>query len=201
MVAGLGDFVRNAPDPHTNQDREALTATNIPLNNNISVCDVSRKVTYSISAAFANTAMLLPKPPGMSRAGYFDSTPGKDQTIPRVTTPIAKPLTPSELPAQASPESKQAKGHGQRSSREIVENATQAGQRLGPDGSDRTTYQSAAEIMCQSLCIDEVAFLDMSVGTFAGLVQSPESTTEDSSMNSDFAQYYANSDDLELTRC
>lgn len=42
--------------------------------------------------------------------------------------------------------------------------------------------------MCQSLRIDGVAFLDMSVGTFGGLVQSNDTTTEYSSMNSDSGQ-------------
>jgi signal transduction histidine kinase/CheY-like chemotaxis protein len=147
----------------------------------------------------------LPKTPDMSRNSYFDNAPGNDQCSPHVTTPMAEPLTPSELPIQAWPESNRAKRRGQRNSRENLENASessesQATQRSNLEGSDRSTYQRAAAIMCQSLRIDGVAFLDMSVGTFAGLVNSTETTTEDSSMNSDSAQDHANLDKTRACR-
>jgi signal transduction histidine kinase/CheY-like chemotaxis protein len=201
MVAGLGDFVRNAPDSSIKGDanHEALAATNMPLKHKSGNRDISRKVTHSIPAALIdNTSTPLPKTPEMP--GYFDSGPGNEQRSPHVTAPMAEPLTPSELPVRNSPQYSRAKDHSRHNSQHATEAASdpsmsQDTQKSDPSSSNQSTYQRASEIMCQSLRIDGVAFLDMSVGTFAGLVQSIDTTTEDSSMNSDSAQDYANPDE------
>lgn len=207
MVAGLGDFVRNAPDVYTKGDQEVIAATNMPSNNESGNRRAFRKVRHSIPAALVDTVVTpLPETPEILRNGYFDSGSAQNQQSPQFNPPgfitpmqSAEPFTPSQLPAQDPPYSNRAKRHGRQSSREAHETAKdplkgQYIQRPEPAGSDRSTFQRAAEIMCQSLRIDGVAFLDMSVGTFGGLVQNGNTTTEDSSMNSDSTQDDANPD-------
>lgn len=203
MVAGLGEFVRNAPDSRVKggADQETLAATNMPLENKSGHMETSRRVIQSIPAALIDPAVTpLPEAPDMSKNGYFDSVPAPDQQSPQFSSPgaitpmqLAEPFTPSELPAQDPSRSNRAKRYSRQGSRKTHETASkpprrQASNRTDSLSSDRSTYQRAAEIMCQSLRIDGVAFLDMSVGTFGGLVQNPDTTTEDSSMNSDSGQ-------------
>ena len=187
MVTGLGDFVRNAPDSHT---RGSLATTNIPLNNKMGTRDKSPEVMNSIPAALAEPVVTpLPARPEMIKNGYFDSGPSQEQQSPPdglTPMPLSEPFTPPELPAQSSQQSNRASRHSRHTSRETTGTAgnppkSQATQRSDQAGSDRSTYQRAAEIMCQSLRIDGAAFLDMSIGTFAGLVQTAETTTESDS--------------------
>ena len=202
MVAGLGEFVRNATDAHTKVDHEVLA--DIPLNNESGTRHASRQVRPSIPAALIDPVMTpLPETPEISRNGYFDSGSAQDQQSPQFSSPgaisplqVTEPFTPS---AQGPLQSNRSKRHGWQTSRETRETASnppkdQAAQRSDSISSDRSTYQRASEIMCQSLRIDGVAFLDMAVGTFGGLVQSSDTTTEDSSMNSDSTQDHANPD-------
>jgi signal transduction histidine kinase/CheY-like chemotaxis protein len=59
----------------------------------------------------------------------------------------------------------------------------------GPDKNDeyKHTYQRGAETMCQSLDIDGVAILDLSVDVFGGLIKPQEDLTSESSITSESA--------------
>jgi signal transduction histidine kinase/CheY-like chemotaxis protein len=205
MVAGLGEFVRNAPDARTKDDREGLAATNMPLNNESGSRDASWRVMPSIPPALVDPIVTpLPETPEKSKNDYFENGPAQDQQSPQfsppgVITPMqpAEPFIPSQLPTQDPLQSDPAKHHGWQA-HETARDFPGSEDTKRPDsaGSDRSTFQRAAEIMCQSLRIDGVAFLDMSVGTFGGLVQGSDSTTEDSSMTSDSTQDYANPDKI-----
>ena len=59
--------------------------------------------------------------------------------------------------------------------------------RQAPDGDNQNTFQRSAEIMCKSLRIDGVAFVDLAVDTFGGLIP-VEANTEESSMASETSQ-------------
>ena len=195
MVAGLGDFVRNAPDSHTrgNAEHEALATTNMPLNNRNGDWEISRKVTRSIPGALIDHSKApspTPEEPHTVQDGYFDKRVVEDQQHAAFTPLPVEPLSPPEPPKQESPHSPQSQRFKRRKSRETSETASNSPKsrtthKLESAGTDKSTYQRAAEIMCQSLRIDGVAFLDMSVGTFGGLVLSTDITTEDSSVNSE----------------
>lgn len=200
MVAGLGDFVRNAPDSHTKGDakHEALAATNMPLANKTGDRDTSQKVKYSIPEAFVDqTKTPLPETPNTAQRGYFNQGPFEDLQSPQyspppVITPLSQELySPLEAPAPQPPQSPRVRRPSNRS-RKITGTASKVTKMLTEQadlaGTDQSTYQRAAEIMCQSLRIDGVAFLDMSIDTFGGLVPTTDTTTEESSVNSSSGQ-------------
>ncbi|GAB7333770.1 hypothetical protein MBLNU13_g05294t1 [Cladosporium sp. NU13] len=198
MVAGLGDFVRNAPDPHvkSSASHEALKATSIPSSNNRGNRDASRRVLPSIPAALIDpTVTPLSETAEMSKSGYFASRPAQDQHSPSgvlTPMPLAEPFTSLELPAQEPSRSTNVERDSYHNPRDAIETSDPPEGETNPmtnsTSSDRSTFQRAAEIMCRSLRVDGVALLDMSVGTFGGLVQGTDTTTEDSSMNSDSGQ-------------
>jgi signal transduction histidine kinase/CheY-like chemotaxis protein len=210
MVAGLADFVRNAPDSQTKGDaeHEALAATNMPLNNKSGKRDISRKVVCSIPGALVDRTMTpLPGASNTAQQDYFDKGPLQNtqysqSSPPGLITPtifgqLSSSLhVPTERLLQPSPAMDH---HSRHDSPEFLETARdpprgQTAQKSGSAGGDQSTYQRAAEIMCQSLRIDGVAFLDMSIGTFGGLIQSTDTTTEESSVNSESGQDHARAD-------
>jgi signal transduction histidine kinase/CheY-like chemotaxis protein len=196
MVAGLGDFVRNAPDwQHKGgAQHEALTSTNMPLKDESGDRDPSRKVAYSLPQALKEgIASPLPQTPSSTSHSYFDKRTAVDQQSPHdsaegVPTPFPT-STPYESLASAPLQSPLELPHSRASSCGSAGSARKQTSPRRRDSltEDQSTYQRAAEIMCQSLSIDGVAFLDMSIDTYCGLVQSVDSTTEDSSMNSESA--------------
>ena len=90
---------------------------------------------------------------------------------------------PSALIANAERGSRQ--GHSDASG--LKENIPAQHTARGSDKNDeyKHTYQRAAETMCQSLQIDGVAILDLSVDVFGGLVKSREDQTSESSFTSE----------------
>ena len=92
---------------------------------------------------------------------------------------------PSALIANAERGSRQ--GHSDASG--LKENIPAQHTARGSDKNDeyKHTYQRAAEKMCQSLQIDGVAILDLSVDVFGGLVKSREDQTSESSFTSESA--------------
>jgi signal transduction histidine kinase/CheY-like chemotaxis protein len=216
MVAGLGDFVRNAPDIQTKSDSQhgALAATNMPLNNKNGDRDTSRKVAYSLPEALVDNAITpRPETPNSLRESYFDHELGEQQQSPQYSPPGAlspmlecAPHSKLHAPMHQSQRPSLGRRHSRRSAWELPKavggtTETQTPSKPGPALDDRSTYQRAAEIMCQSLRIDGVAFLDMTVGTFGGLVQSADTTTEDSSMNSDSGQEHAIPNPVKARAC
>lgn len=211
MVAGLGDFVRDAPDSqHSSEAKhEPLAASNMPLKNESGDRDVSREIACSIPEAFIDhTAVPLPDTPNSSQQTYFDKVIVQDQQSPQSspsdalsTMPPGQSPTPAKDTVKAPRQPPSRQPHSRTNSYDsykVLDDS--AKKRLlpyqrAPVGSEQSTYQRASEIMCQSLRIDGVAFLDMSVDTFGGLVPSTDSTTDDSSVNSESTQDDAHSKD------
>lgn len=165
MVAGLGDFVRNAPDSHTkgNAEHEALAATNMSLNNRNGDWDVSRKVVHKILKALVDhtkTHSPMPEVPDTAQDGYFDKQVVEYQQSPQlleVFTPLpVEPLSPSEVPNEKAPQSPRPQRSKQRTIRELSEAVnkpliSQDTQDSDSAGTEQSTYQRAAALMCQSL--------------------------------------------------
>jgi signal transduction histidine kinase/CheY-like chemotaxis protein len=202
MVAGLGDFVRNAPDSQYkgNSQHEALSATNMPLKSASGHLNTAREVAYSIPKALADdVASPLPQTPILSQHSYFDRLQVPDQQDPQHGA--SGPLLPAAKIGTPSPSEDLAKALLHSSSKPRIpqhshESSESAGDSSGKQtpprqdscDNDQSTYQRAAGIMCQSLNIDGVAFLDMQISTFGGLIQANDTATEDSSVNSESAQ-------------
>jgi signal transduction histidine kinase/CheY-like chemotaxis protein len=203
MVAGLGDFVRNAPDSQYkgNSQHEALSATNMPLKSASGDRDTTREFAYSIPKALADNAVSpLPQTPISSQHNYFDRLQVPDQQGRQhgaselsMPAPKAGPPSPSDDLAKALLRSSPEPRSPQHSRESSVSAGDPSGNQTTPPrreliDNDQSTYQRAAGIMCQSLNIDGVAFIDMSISSFGGLVQANDTTTEDSSVNSESAQ-------------
>jgi signal transduction histidine kinase/CheY-like chemotaxis protein len=203
MVAGLGDFVRNAPDSQYkgNSQHEALSATNMPLKSATGDLDTTRKVAYSVPKALADDVLSpLPQTPISSQHSYFDrlqvsDLQGSQHGASALSMPASKfgPPSPSEDLAKAllhSSSNSRSPQHSRGSSGSAGDSSGRQTPTPGRDSidNDQSTYQRAAGIMCRSLNIDGVAFLDMQISTFGGLVQANDTTTEDSSVNSESAQ-------------
>jgi signal transduction histidine kinase/CheY-like chemotaxis protein len=198
MVAGLGDFVRNAPDSQYkgNSQHEALSATNIPLKTASGNLDTTRGFVHSIPKALADSAVSpLPQTPISSQHSYFDRLQVSDQQGHQngASGTQVGPPSPSEdlakalLHSSSEPRSPQHSSESSWSAGDRLSEQTPPPRRESIDN-DQSTYQRAAGIMCQSLSIDGVAFLDMAVSTFGGLIPKTDTTTDDSSVNSESAQ-------------
>lgn len=88
MVAGLGDFVRNAPGSQnrSSEQHEALVATNMTLDHKSNYHNISRKVVHSIPEALvdkARAASPSAKSQDPSQPSYFDRSALQEQQSPQ----------------------------------------------------------------------------------------------------------------------
>ncbi|KAF3004768.1 hypothetical protein E8E13_001459 [Curvularia kusanoi] len=166
MVAGLGDFVRGASDA----GREAPPATNMPLREQAE----APAVQYRLPDALIEPTRTPAASSNEAITGSF--SPGHQSTSSRDHPPVSKISNVSErvgtgdLPKSTTPLS----NYATRPMFHQQENADD------PTG----TYQRAAEILCQSLDIDGVAFLDASVRVFGGLSEAQDAESAESNEGS-----------------
>ncbi|KAJ4379401.1 hypothetical protein N0V86_005446 [Didymella sp. IMI 355093] len=193
MVAGLGEYVRGAADA----GNKAPRATNLPLNQRDLGALQTRKVEYRLPDALVDPIRTPTTTSSQSVKEYFAA-----QHHP------APSAGNSQLPESSTVHVQQSGEYSDSSSTSIQERQSHVRQEqtdtssaprstVSPVGSStalppprksedtndpKRTYQRAAEILCQSLDIDGVAFLDTSVQTFGGLseAQYAEGGTVDS---------------------
>jgi hypothetical protein len=199
MVAGLGDFVRGTSDSLQARDHEhAAQVAKLPtLKNAKRDRDASRNVQPSVPDALIDKT-------GAPASSFSSSTIPrelKSNTARNQQDPALGPSTPQSRRRHPSPAASQSEmpladineEHGSRQaisdpfkSRESVSTPRTPRKPDTNDG-DQHTYQRAAEIMCQSLSIDGVCLLDLSVNVFGGLIKPNEDHTSESSMTSESA--------------
>lgn len=202
MVAGLGEFVRGAPDLHLEehaQQQEPTEGTKVPLNYHSRDFKVASRVQATIPDAFTTQATVpTPALPDTLHAAVYNSSSERtlrkhdDATrhspLASASGSQAEGCTPSddsmETSSQHSFQSQsfmdphipnRSKSKDRRSSVRSVETNSQ------------NTYQRATEILCTSLRVDGVAFVDLAVDTFGGLIPA-EGSTEESSLTSEQSQ-------------
>lgn len=141
----------------------------------------------------------VPESPRFERSGYFDSisAPGHASDSDEAARVWPRQKSPSHSEDLPQPRSERFKKdssfeHQGRIDSNTIPTPTSAASprqtyakhpRLrkrrsnGNGRNNRSAYQRAAEILCQSLRVDGVAFLDASVGTFGGLAEFTETST------------------------
>jgi signal transduction histidine kinase/CheY-like chemotaxis protein len=192
MVAGLGDFVRGASDA----GRKAPPVTNMPSNKGGVGAQQVRTVQYRLPDALVETTRTPATTSSQSTEEYFaaqdqpSSSAGYAQVSGSSTVPVHQPSDYSEnvsannrnhgLPDR---QVRTDTGHGPKGTASPVENSTvRPSPHQQADVDDpKNTYQRAAEILCQSLDIDGVAFLDASVRVFGGLSDAQTAESNDGS--------------------
>lgn len=190
MVAGLGDFVRGL----SNLDGETTTETTIPLNSH-------HKITgefFDIGSSLPDSLLDETKcSVAVSLSGSSDCLQEDQGTIavPR-GHPYDLPTTPAHVfhqdaGSRLSEEPNMFKRTHKEEARQTEYKEGFATRNMSQDGRasrppitkkistylGRSAYKRAAEILCKSLRVDGVAFLDASVRTFGGLVESTETGT------------------------
>lgn len=199
MVAGLGDFVRGAPDLHLEGDAQQQgnpVSTNMPLDDQSKGHRVTSKVQATIPDAFSTKATRV-VPDALRTAPYNSSgerTSRKHDETANTTALVSSPGRQAEdnVPSDDSLEtSSQYPSETQSLQESHIPSRSNSKDRRKPfphpETDTQSTYQRAAEIMCKSLRIDGVAFVDLAVDAFGGLIPA-ENSTEESSMTSEMSQ-------------
>lgn len=186
MVAGLGEFIRASSITTS----DASGSTDMPLGRSTN----STTEIHSGAPDALIDAIVSPLPTSQSaKSEYFDNTTVLGQqdreSSPDVSTPTARPKTALRGDLPINEEGTRA-ARSRPTSRQSFKSRPPMF-RKSTTGTRDDAYQRAAEIMCRSLCIDGVAFLDAAVESFGGLAENTETSTgadsEDSSHSlSDF---------------
>lgn len=194
MVAGLGQFIRDPPESR----RETSLPTNMPLKDGAvgtsSLSGVHRGIPDALVDAIASPVLISSH---LKRTDYFDQNAVGSQQSQTPGTADSAATTPrqevhfqeSDLPQKSSQDAG-SEGPHSRSGQNLESKASTAAAALRQKGSrrpplvrratkdkTRSAYQRAAEILCQSMRLDGVAFLDASVSTFGGLYETTETST------------------------
>lgn len=188
LVSGLGSFVRNAADSkpgRRNADSLLLKVEDDPIDS-----VVHQSLPNALIDSTTNSASQTAKP------GYFDQEAVAHQnhessaSHPFATSPIEGLMTPTADIGRNSRHVDPNRGiHG--STPKSTGNSISSGPTLPPPARSRsidilrTTYQRAAEALCQSLNVDGVVFLDASVSVFGGLADGLDITGASSTCESD----------------
>lgn len=176
MVTGLGSFVKRSSDTRRHQRHHSYTSRATyhpgrklarnpgPIHGtiNVSTHDASEAASHSShSNSLGNSGQSQlgdskhpPEPPGP----HLDTTAPKHSSIQNGDSK-EEPMRPSH---------KEKHGVGNARARPSLRKSDTM-------TTFRTAYQRAAEIMCDSLSVDGVAFLDSSVHTFGGLAETIDS--------------------------
>jgi signal transduction histidine kinase/CheY-like chemotaxis protein len=188
MVAGLGEYVRGAAE----EGSKASPATNMPLDKGEVGVQQARRVEYRLPDALVAptrtpTTTSLPSVNGYFTAQHGPILPAGHPQIPEGSTVHVRQS--SEYSEASSADHR--KDDLPEGTAPPMENSTALpSPRQRTDANNlNSQYQRAAEILCQSLDIDGVAFLDASVRVFGGL-----SETKNTEFN---AGSTADSDDSE----
>ena len=180
MVTGLGDFVRGTSISLQARDRQqALQEARSPPRHPVRNHEASRNVQRSVPDALIDKY----RPPDDHLSKLSGSS-----------NPESHKLCSSHVQVEAKTSSEDTNDEGA-SQREFPGSpkpdhgvtAQSTARNLDSKHDDKRTYQRAAEIMCQSLNIDGVALLDLSVGVFGGLVKPNEEYVSESSITSESA--------------
>ena len=194
MVAGLGDFVRGASDA----GRQGPPATNMPLHESGGVRgamphDVQFRLPDALIDPVASPAANTLQSTGND---YFPSqgqpdTLAADSGSPMSVQSDGPPGSPSENDWQNQYPQRQMRTESWNVRTPIVPSTKATASRFGArehvgGAKGKDTYQRAAEILCKSLDVDGVAFLDASIREFGGLSSAQNAdTTEGSTASSD----------------
>ncbi|KAI4906635.1 hypothetical protein J4E90_010323 [Alternaria incomplexa] len=193
MVAGLGDFVRGT----SGAARKASPATNVPVKNGgvgvHEACSVqyrspdalldptstpdttpSQSVGVTLSAQHENSSSTGNPQVSENRTFHHHQRSSDYNGAPRLTDRKHALLDP-HVRRDTVNTSKHVASPG-----ESFTNHPQPRRREDADD-PKSTYQRAAEILCQSLELDGVAFLDASVREFGGLSESQNAESNEGS--------------------
>jgi len=188
MVAGLGDFVRGT----SGAARNAPPATHMVPNKGGAGAQQPSMVQYRLPDALIETARTPATASSQSAGGYFttqyrSSSPADHAQLSEKPSARLQQSSDHSASSQAMNGTDALPGARARAAPENTSKRTASSlerfmtrppprPREDPE-SLNSTYQRAAEILCQSLELDGVAFLDASVRTFGGLseIQSTES--------------------------
>jgi signal transduction histidine kinase/CheY-like chemotaxis protein len=191
MVAGLGDFVRRNPSAA----RKAPPASGMPLNKGVVGAQQVRSVEYRLPDALVDT--IRAPAPTSSEPMKDDSTThhSSNSSASHVQASESRTVHVQE-PSDSVPSPANHRKHALLDPEAQMDTAsTLTGTvpraesftaRSPPRRQEHTsgpnnTYQRAAEILCQSLDIDGVAFLDASVRVFGGLSETQNTESNEGS--------------------
>lgn len=205
MVAGLGKFVRGL----SAADGEATLATTMPLNHR----DLDGAEYLEVHSSIPNSLvdeMISPAAGSLSETSHHDQALNNGTTTVPQDDPSGFPLIPEHVSSKVYGSLSTDVPEISRNSQEDKTLDIQADPLRTPrtltdvqksrpprpplikrDSASlgKNAYQRAAEILCQSLRVDGVAFLDASVSTFGGLVESTEggssSDSDDTTIQTD----------------
>lgn len=211
LVTGLGSFVRNTTyskpqrRPTGTMPQADETADNRPKRRSTTttpLADYSSGPTIHSSLPSALIDPVSAQEFSSTREDYFDQTAVDRQKSEEST---ADPSNNSGLSSPWTENSERAKqSRDNRVGPRLTPKSTGASSsatarpplpKQNSADSIRSTYQRAAETLCQSLEIDGVAFLDASVAVFGGLAESLDTTGNSSTCESDdLASAHSSSD-------
>jgi signal transduction histidine kinase/CheY-like chemotaxis protein/GAF domain-containing protein len=191
MVAGLGDFVRATPSAA----RKAQPATNMSLNKGVVGAQQARPVQYRLPDALVETTRTsaptssdaMEESPDThqqsnSSAGHVQVSENRTHHVKEPPDDVSSPANDRKL-TLLNPEAQVDSTNTMTCTAPRVESyaAHSPPRRQEHSNDPNDTYQRAAEILCQSLDIDGVAFLDASVRVFGGLSESQNAESNEGS--------------------
>lgn len=197
MVAGLEEYVRGAPDA----GNKAPPATNMPLHKGGVATQQVRKVEYRLPDSLVDPSKTpTTTSPELAKEDFItqehaNSSAGHSRVPESSTAFVQQSRDYSNAPSMNN----RKEGSLARQAQTITGNASKRTASPVKDFtslppprqqkeaiSSNSTYQRAAKILCQSLDIDGVAFLDASAQVFGGLSETQNAeSTEGSAADSD----------------
>jgi signal transduction histidine kinase/CheY-like chemotaxis protein/GAF domain-containing protein len=196
MVAGLEEYVRGAADA----GNKAPPATNMPLGKGGVASQRVRRVEYRLPDSLVDpTKTPTTASPELAKKDvtsqhHADSSAGHSQVPESSTAPVQQSRDYSDASSinnqKEGPLTRQAQtttgSASKRTASPVKDSISIPPPRQQEDAkSSKSTYQRAAKILCQSLDIDGVAFLDASVQIFGGLSETQNAESTEGSADSD----------------
>jgi signal transduction histidine kinase/CheY-like chemotaxis protein len=179
MVAGLGDFVRGASDA----GRQVPPATNMPLSES-----GARDIYKPVPDALRDPMKTPVATSSLAAREYFNTQHRSASQVSGNGSVAAQPSSDCDETPLANDENHGLLDHQKRKDalNSTAPSVEDFSARPPPHPREKvddlsSTYQRAAEILCHSLDIDGVAFLDASVHTFGGLSEAPDAESNEGS--------------------